>query len=253
MVDQWPNPRKPLLISFGDDTYAEARSRLKSEAMYSRFFGDAKIFTSSDLPYDLRMFCENNREDFGYGFYLWKPYFVHFIASNPEMEGRTVFWIDSGSWINRFGISIYLKYLEALSDGKPFVVFEREDHTERRSVKRDVFHHLQAEQFIDTPPLMAGIFGFRVNAMSREVVSRWYQECSQNRNLIDQTPSVVGEEHPEFEKNRHDQGVFSLLLKRSECYTAFPAEHILPELHVSYLDMCEYPFVAMRDQTVFKA
>ena len=253
MIDQWPNPRRPLLISFGDDTYAEARNRLKSEAMYSRFFGDARVFTPKDLPYDLRTFCENNRQDFGYGFYLWKPHFVNYIASNPEFEGRIVFWVDSGCWINRFGMSHYLKYLESLSDAKPFVVFERVGSAERMSVKRDVFHHLQAEQFIDTPPLMAGVFGFRVNSLSREVVSRWYQECAQNTNLIDPTPSATGEEYPDFQKNRNDQGVFSLLLKKSGCYTAFPADHILPEIHASYLDLWPYPFIAMRDQTVFKA
>ena len=55
-IDRWPNPNKPLLVSFGDDTYMEALHRLESEAKYSRFFGDAKIFTPKDLPYDLRLF-----------------------------------------------------------------------------------------------------------------------------------------------------------------------------------------------------
>ena len=253
MVDQWPNPRKPLLVSFGDETFSEARNRLNSEAMYSRFFGDAKIFTPNDLPYDLRMFCENNRENFRYGFYLWKPYFVNQIANNPEFEGRIVFWLDAGCWINRFGKAHYLKYLEVLTDAKPFAVFERAGHTEWMTVKRDVYHHLQATEFMDTPPLMAGVFGFRVNPLSREVVSRWYEECSQNINLIDNTPSVSGDEHPDFRDNLHDQGVFSLLLKKFACYTAFPAEHILPEKHGSYLDLWPYPFIAMRDQTVFRA
>lgn len=221
--------------------------------MYSRFFGDARIFAPSDLPYDLRMFCENNREEFGYGFYLWKPYLVNLIASNPEFEGRIVFWIDTGCWINRFGMPHYLKYLEALSDDKPFVVFEHPELFERYVIKRDVFHHFQAEQFIDTQPLMAGIFGFRVNARSRELISRWYQECAQNINLIDQTPSVSGDEHPDYRRNRNDQGVFSLLMKKSGCYTAFSAGHILPEVHDSYLDLWPYPFIAMRDQTVFKS
>lgn len=251
-IDRWPNPNKPLLVSFGDDTYAEALTRLKSEAKYSRFFGDARIFTPQDLPYDLRMFCENNRADSGFGFYLWKPYVVDRLASNPEFEGRTIFWLDSGCWINRFGMSHYLKYLRAMSPEKPFVVFERDGHIERTSVKRDVFHHLQAEHFIDTAPLMAGVFGFKVNPLSREVISRWYHDCAQNIRLIDQTPSVTGEEHPGFHRNRNDQGVFSLLLKRFGCYTAFPAKHILPEEHPSYLDLSPYPFIAMRDQTVFE-
>jgi hypothetical protein len=69
-TDHWPNPRKPLLVSFGDDTYVEALDRIRSEAKYSRFFGDVRIFSPKDLPQDLRMFCENNRADFGYGLYL---------------------------------------------------------------------------------------------------------------------------------------------------------------------------------------
>jgi hypothetical protein len=251
-IDNWPNPRKPLFVSFGDDTYVEALNRIRSEVKYSRFFGDVRLFTPKDLSYDLRMFCENNRADFGYGFYLWKPYVVNQVASNPEFEGRVVFWIDSGCWINRFGMAHYLKYLEAISEEKPFVVFERTGHAERRSVKRDVFHHLGAEEFIDTPPLMAGVFGFRVTAVSREVIAHWYKECAENTHLIDQTPSATGDEYPGFERNRNDQGVFSLLLKKYKCYTSFPAEHILPEEHPSYLDLSPYPFIAMRDQTFFK-
>lgn len=242
--------RKPTLVSFGDQTFAHAGIRLRTEARLSRFFSDIKLFTPQDLPHELLQFCEAHSHLPGFGYYLWKPYFVQRIANDPAYASATVFWIDSGCWINRFGLPNYLSYVESLTDEKPFVVFERGDYQERQCVKRDVFYHLDAERFLHTAPLMAGVFGFKVNELSRSIISRWYTESSQNVHLIDNAPSRSGEEYPGFESNRNDQGVFSLLLKKSGCYTAFPGQHILPELHSSYLEMKEFPIIAMRDKLV---
>ena len=242
------NGKRPILISFADDRLANARIRLKTEAMFSRFFGEVKMYTPRDLPAALRDFCERTSEHRGYGHYLWKPHFVHQVSRDPAYDGKILFWVDSGCWINRFGLKTYVRYLEAMTEEKPFVVFERGDFKERQCVKRDVFYHLDAERFIDTAPLMAGIFGFRVNDLSRAVISRWYTECSENVRLIDESPSRIGPEYPGFESNRNDQGVLSLLLKKSGCYTAFPGEHILPEMNTSYLDMKDSPLIAMRDR-----
>jgi hypothetical protein len=251
MVDVFKGAEKPILLSFGDDRFAQARLRIKTEAMFSRFFGEVRIFAPADLPVDLRAFCEKTAADTrGYGYYLWKPYLVNRIASDPKYDGKIVFWVDSGSWINRMGLSEYVKYQEVMTDEKPFVVFEREDYEERQCVKRDVFHHLDAEMYINTPPLMAGIFGVRVNKLSRSIISRWYEESSRNIHLIDESPSTTGPEYPGFESNRNDQGVLSLLLKKSACYTKFSGGHILPELHESYLAMTQYPFIAMRDRSM---
>ena len=251
IVDVLKGGEKPVLLSFGDDNFAQARLRIKTEAMFSRFFAEVRIFAPADLPTDLRVFCEKTAADArGYGYYLWKPYLVNRIASDPKYDGKIIFWVDSGSWINRMGLSEYIRYQEALTDDKPFVVFEREDYEERQCVKRDVFQHLDAEMYLKTPPLMAGIFGFKVNKLSRSIIARWYEECSTNIHLIDESPSRSGPEYPGFEANRNDQGTFSLLLKKAGCFTAFPGEHILPELHGSYLDMTRYPFVAMRDRSL---
>ena len=251
IVDVFKGTQKPVLLSFGDDRFAQARLRIKTEAMFSRFFGEVRIFSPADLPGELRHFCEKTAADArGYGHYLWKPYLVNRVVSDPKYDDKIVFWVDSGSWINRMGLSEYVKYRESMTDDKPFVVFEREDYHERQCVKRDVFHHLDAEMFINTPPLMAGIFGFKVNDLSRSIIARWYEECSRNIHLIDESPSKSGPEYPGFEANRNDQGVFSLLLKKWDCYSRFPGGHILPELHESYLAMTQYPFIAMRDRSM---
>jgi len=242
------NPKRPILISFADDRLQKARVRFMTEAMFSRFFGDVKVFSPQDLPAEVRAFCERSQDRRGYGHYLWKPYFANAVASNLQHDGKVMFWIDAGSWINRFGLPTYVRYVEALTEEKPFIVFERDDYKERQCVKRDVFFHLDAERFAETPPLMAGVFGCRLNDLSRAVLARWYRECSTNVHLIDESPSRTGPEYSGFESNRNDQAVFSLLLKKSGCYTAFPGSHILPEMNSSYLDMKDSPIIAMRDR-----
>jgi hypothetical protein len=250
VFESQPISKRPILVSFADDRLQSARLRLKTEAIFSRFFGEVKMFTPRDLPAEILHFCERTSDSRGFGHYLWKPYFVNKVASAPEQVGKIIFWVDAGCWINRFGLPTYVKYLEAMTEERPFVAFERGDYKELQCVKRDVFYHLDAERFLHTAPLMAGVFGFRINEISRAVVARWYAECSEDVRLIDESVSRVGPEWPGFESHRNDQGVFSLLLKKADCYTAFPGEHILPEMNKSYLAMKDYPLIAMRDKGI---
>jgi hypothetical protein len=174
---------------------------------------------------------------------------VHRICQEPRYDGAVIFWVDSGSWINRFGLALFEQYLQVLTPQKPFIVFERSDYRERQCVKRSVFHHLGAEEFVDTPPFMAGIFGCFINDISRSLVRDWFEVCSGNLHLIDQSASLDGAEYEGFEANRNDQGPFSLLLKKRRCYNVFPGQHILPEMNDSYLSMRDFPLIAMRDKS----
>lgn len=250
MIQSWKNPVDVTFLTFADSTFATARDRIKREALHSGFFSRLMAFSETDLPENLRAFCERNKHiDRGYGCYIWKSYVVSTVAELPDLDGQIVFWIDSGTWINRFGVTVFKRYLAALTDEKPFVVFERLDHKETYSTKRGVFHALDAYAYVDTHPIMAGIFGFKVNALSRSVLAAWRNTCLTNPKLLDQSPCDAGPEFPGHQANRHDQGIFSLLLKKQGCHTTFSAEHILPELHDSYLEMAAYPFVAMRDRS----
>lgn len=249
MIQAWENTDDVAFVTFADSAMASARERIRQEAFASRFFKKIIVGTENDLPPGLRDFCEAHKGiGSGYGCYIWKPYIVSTVAHMPELASYTVFWIDAGSWINRFGVSYYKRYLSVLSDEKPFVVFEDTYHKQTYSAKRDVFHELDAYEYVHTRPIMAGIFGFRVNDLSRRVLLEWQNTCLAKPKLLDQSPSVSGEEFPGHQANRHDQGIFSLLLKKYDCYTSFPTDHILPENHNSYLEMFQYPFIAMRDR-----
>lgn len=254
MIKCYRNSDNVVFVTFADNRLIESRERIKSEAINSRFFSKVIVLSEDDLPTNIREFCDKYKNSSsGYGFYIWKPYIASMIANNPDFDGSIVFWIDSGTWINRFGADMLKTYIKSISDEKPFVVFENLSHKETFSTKRDVFDALDAYELINTHPIMAGIFGFKVNSISRSVLSSWINTCASNPLLIDNSPSRSGEEFKGHQMNRHDQGVFSVILKKNDCYNSFSAEHILPELHESYLSMAHYPFVAMRDRPDFFA
>ena len=49
-----------------------------------------------------------------------------------------------------------------------------------------------------------------------DFINEWYQ-IAQNYNLIDESPSK-NKEYPEFNQNRYDQSIFSLLMKKYYLY-----------------------------------
>jgi len=207
------------------------------------FFDKVIVFTENDLPHSFKEFCENNKNvDRGYGYYIWKPYIVNLVANMSELSNCIIWYLDAGCWINKFGLNIYKRYLSAISDAKPFICFERIDYIELQCVKRDVFVKLNALEYARTHPIMAGVFGFKLNFMPHTIISEWCNQSFNNPELLTQLPSVSGAEFSEYEVNRNDQGLFSLIVKKNKCYNSFSAEHILPELHNSYLEMYKYPF-----------
>jgi hypothetical protein len=238
-----------VFLTFGNEAFSAARERIRYEARASRFFNEVVVLDESNLSPQLRAFCEANKHvDRGYGCYLWKPALVSQIASLEQYRSSIIFYIDSGSWINRFGFSRLQEYLAMISDEKPFLVFERRDYVESQSSKRDVFEVLNAHEYADKHPIMAGIFGFKVSDLSRSIVNQWRDICFSHLSLLDQTKSLSGPEYANYEANRNDQGIFSLILKKNNCFNSVSAEEILPELHPSYLDMSRSPFIAMRDR-----
>jgi hypothetical protein len=172
------------------------------------------------------------------------------MVANKFADGEAiVFYVDAGFWLNRFGARYFRHYLSKISEETPFLIFERLDNKEQQSTKKAVFEELGVEELKDTHPIMAGAFGVLINQLSRKVIDEWRNICLAKPYLIDQSPTPSGQEFPEYEANRNEQGVFSLLLKKYQCFNSFSAEHILPEVNTSFEAMSQYPFIAARSKT----
>ena len=81
----------------------------------------------------------------------------------------------------------------------------------------DTFEYYGAkhnESIIETEQLVGGIYVIRKCQHTVDMVNEWYDGCC-NYNLIDDSPSSIPND-PSFNENRHDQSIFSVVLKNME-------------------------------------
>lgn len=80
--------------------------------------------------------------------------------------------------------------------------------------KGDVFEVLEAHQFKDTAQLVGGIFILKKCQETELFLNEWFKYAKQHQ-LISDSPSVFPN-YPEFRDHRHDQAIFSLLIKKRQ-------------------------------------
>ena len=80
--------------------------------------------------------------------------------------------------------------------------------------KQDLLLHLNITEprHLNSPQRQAGAVLYYVCDRTRELVNMWYNTCC-DYHMIDDTPSIAPN-LPDFRQHRHDQSVFSLLVKK---------------------------------------
>jgi len=146
----------------------------------------------------------------GAGYWWWKPYFI-LRKLNEIPVGDYVIYVDADLAIN----------------GDPNDVVHETDYNQGISVidnatssykytKRDCFIMMgvDTEEYHNSPQSWAAIVAVKHNPFSVNFITEWLMCCC-NKHLIDDSPSVMGDELSGFEQHRWDQSILSILLKKS--------------------------------------
>lgn len=146
----------------------------------------------------------------GGGYWLWKPYLI--LRRLQEMrDGDLLFYVDSGAYF----IDDPRPVLDlAASCGSPVLAlgygWRERDYTKRRALR---YVGLDRPEILDTPQVVSSYMIFRAGAGSRAFAAEWLRLCEQPELLHDK-PYDGDDAHPGFLAHRHDQSLFSLLVKR---------------------------------------
>ena len=152
----------------------------------------------------------------GAGFWSWKPFIIE-KRLNEVPDGDVVLYCDVGR-IYPFklleqSIKPFLEWMHARGQEIMPGVEIPWDGPVSRWTKRDALVALDMDhqEILTATPIQASFSIWRAGSKSREFAVKWMGICSQ-RKLISDDPSVfkLGE-HPEFQENRHDQALLSLL------------------------------------------
>jgi len=211
MIARRNRPVDARFVTFADAKYAATLRRIECQAR--RVFRAVHAYSEKDLEGEF----DNSHASFvrdnprGYGYWIWKPYVVR-KAMREAREGEVVVYADAGCTI---GSRARLRELVAMTsipdDGLvAFLVPMRYDPRESRWTKREVLRVFGVDDDESSRQIMATALLIKNTARNRAFVDEWYHLCSRY-GLVDDTLSE--EQRPEFSEHRHDQSLFSMLIK----------------------------------------
>ena len=200
-----------LFVSFGSNwRYTSLAKRMLSNVHVSYPSAEIRVFGRADLPPSLIEYA--SRFPRGFGFWVWKAWIVHHVMASRQ-EGDLVVYVDARSGIPTQRIP----WLDSMAANPSIdLAAWHSSNLERKWTSVDLMQALSGESasiFECTGQYIATFFGLRVNALTRELVGEWFTFQQSNASLV-RAESFVYPNHSDFEENRWDQSVFSLLIKR---------------------------------------
>ena len=196
-----------------------------NEAREVGLFNDLFVWNEDDLDAefvrDHGKFIMNNPR--GYGYWIWKPQVI-LQALRQTPPGGYVIYADAGCSFHSSVSSQcrILDYIEmAKSSPKGVFGFHLGEHLDRRWNKMDTVCHVIGTKYVDdiekilnSPQCLASVSVWHNIPDAIAFVEEWLSICVRDGyRFVDDSPSRIPNA-PDFAEHRHDQAIFSLLMKK---------------------------------------
>lgn len=154
----------------------------------------------------------------GGGYWLWKPHIIAKVFSTLK-EGDLLAYLDSGIFLRPGHADHLNRELDLMKSSRRKIIAYQQCHLERHYSKRDVAQCLGCDGpgYLDSGQFWAGGIFLIKSSATETIISdwlRWAEYSERDHYLIDDSPNLHGENHPDFIENRYDQSILSLLLKQ---------------------------------------
>ena len=202
-------------VSFGSNyKYEEQSYQVMRDlcSVYRKSF--YRIFTVADIPGDINEYAKRYRR--GYGYWIWKPWLVRQVLGTLATND-IVLYFDGRCGVARKGSGV--GWLNEFAEKPEFdIAAWQMDYVERHWTTGDLLDRISGDNRVAdgaTGQFAATFHAWRVNARTLRFASLWLDFMARNPGLCRDEPSRLPND-PEFRENRHDQSVFSLMLKSLE-------------------------------------
>lgn len=149
----------------------------------------------------------------GNGYYLWKPYFLN-KAYRELKEGDYLIYTDAGSiYVNKIQYLIHCMERER----QELMVFSlQREMLERKYTKRDAFVLMGCDnpRFTDTPQSIGGYVILKKSDFVEKFIAEDLKFAQDERIITERKNTLGFDDYPEFIAHRHDQSVWSLMVKK---------------------------------------
>ncbi|MCY4419135.1 MAG: hypothetical protein OXB93_04740 [Cytophagales bacterium] len=207
---------KRVLLSFSSDhpKYRKAQAYQNLLALQGNYFDHIFPYTPEDLGLSFHLKHRDIlRHRRGYGYWIWKPYIVLKTMDLLE-EGDMIFYCD----VDRIFKASPKPFFDLLSSiPQAILPLSHPSFLEYKYSKSDLMGCLtQGSDGLDlkkTPQIWAGAFVIQKESSAKSFLLEWYGYASEE-HFLSETASYLYPSSPEFINHRHDQSIYSLLVKK---------------------------------------
>ena len=203
---------KLKIISFGsDERYINLAEKTVQSVKNLYAKSETKVFNPKDLPDIIKNYAKSYIR--GYGYWIWKPYIIKEALSEIN-ENDILLYVDGRSGLRKTGKPI--RWLDDFILEKKFDIASWQMiHKEMSWTNGDIISAFNLElnsELIKTGQFAATFHAWRRNIKSLNFVNEWLNFLINNREICrDEVSKKLN--HTKFIENRHDQSVFSLMIK----------------------------------------
>ena len=211
--DMYKNFSRIIAISYGNEKYKKQLEVNKKSALEIGKVNEYYSYGPNDIDQDFK-----NKNKYvlslprGNGYWLWKPYFILKTLREKLNDGDYLIYTDAGILYMNSTYTI----IEFMKKNNEEMWAVELPYIERAYTKRDAFILLCLDSsfYSESPQYMAGIQIYRKSKFTEKFLEDLLYYSSDKRIITD-NPNTLGKKNYEgFKENRHDQSVFSLLIKK---------------------------------------
>lgn len=234
-------PNLTLAVIFADNRLAKKRGQLEKDLAELHIFDEVMCFDEERLgPEFWQKHGTFVRHSRGFGYWIWKPWIL-LKAFERCNEGDVVLYMDVGCVLNTKARDRLHEYINMVRGAENGLLAFRLTHAERYYTKGRVLRLFGCNNTCSNAnQIMATAFVIKKTRLNQELVEKWYDTVTRD-NYINVNDGLENED-PEFRTPRHDQSVWSMLVKSR------PPDSVIVLDDETYPSDDRYPIWAVRQK-----
>jgi len=238
---------KIILVSFADSRFSNSLKRLKEQTkdfpFDERYFLTEKTCLTKQYWRNLKPWLYRR----GFGYWSWKPSIVKECLAKMD-DGDILFWMDAGLYWNNTPSAHkrFSEYVSMLNGENDLLAFEQVT-VEQEWTKGDVLDTLgiyDNKEICENYQYYGGIFMIKKSIRICQLFDKLESLYDISKELITDKRSSIPNK-PGFKEHRHDQSIFSCLVKQYP-HADIPWTEVLPEKDGDWALMRDYPIQGRR-------
>ena len=216
---------KIYLCSFADSFLTPSIKRYKQQAEDLNYFEDIFIYNEHAFDGNFKEIFHDklNHNTRGFGYWIWKPYIILKLLEKIDYDDILVY-TDIGCHINKNGLDRLNEYIEIVKK-HDFLGYKLRIK-DRKYTKSDLFSYfnvLNNKDITNTDTVCATNFILKKTDKNINLIRQWLDVFYKNFSLVDDSVSKI-KNFDDFIEHRHDQSIFSILVKMNNLYSDYMLE-----------------------------